>query len=291
MYGNINTIVGGIDVKSDSVIKGGIEIIVGENVKWMIRNKFLTFNNEISYDLNTRRLLKIIGLKLPIMLDNDILYYNDEKVPVLNKDEINNKINIRSIALLKERIKFDSNTVIEKLIQEYELRDIFYSIIYDIIRCLAYVHKKNKPSSYRIKINAALASELSNKFRDSYYFTYSINSKINNVKSLLNYMIDIVCELDTVDKKIDDPCITNIEYPLFTKTEEYEKMKISEIEKLSKITDIEELIKAYTFSILNLENLLTDYLDEIERYYITCSKNMSIILDILHSRFDIELIQ
>ena len=47
MNDQLKQIIGGIDVKNDSVIIGGAEIIVGENVQWMTRNKLMMFENEI----------------------------------------------------------------------------------------------------------------------------------------------------------------------------------------------------------------------------------------------------
>ena len=80
----LKQIIGGIDVKKDSIVIGGAEIIVGENVQWVMRNKLLMFENEIKYDINVRRLLKIINVKLPIET-SDLRYYNNEPLPVLLK--------------------------------------------------------------------------------------------------------------------------------------------------------------------------------------------------------------
>ncbi len=46
-----------------------------------------------------------------------------------------------------------------------------------------------------------------------------------------------------------------------------------------------DIAKKYVFTLLNIENLVTDYVDSVEKYYIQLAKNMSLILDSLKHFF------
>ena len=281
MNEELKRIIGGIDVKNDSVIIGGAEIIVGENVQWMTRNKLLMFENEIKYDINVRRLIKIIGLKLPIET-SDIKYYDTEQLPVLSNNDTEAAIQKKALKVLKERMGMDVDDVAEKLITEYELREPFYMALYSVIRCLAYINKTNNPNSYRIKVNASLASKL--VYRESYYFKFSTVSNINSTKELLLHMLSIVENNDKGDKKFKCPILKNIIYPVLDRTEYERKNKIA----AARLAESRS-IKDHVFAILLIENTLTDYLDKVERYFVACSKNMALILDVLHKYFKIEI--
>ena len=282
MNDQLKQIIGGIDVKNDSVIIGGAEIIVGENVQWMTRNKLMMFENEIKYNINVRRLIKIIGLKLPIET-SDIKYYDSELLPVLSSYDSESKIKEKALAVLKKRMKDKVEDIVEKLIVEYELREPFYTAIYSLIRCLAYINKVNNPNSYRIKINALLTSKLA--YRESYYFKFSTASNINSTKELLLHMLSIVEKNDESNKEYKCPVLKQVQYPTFDKTA-YEKKNKIEADRLVENTSV----KDHVFAILLMENTLTDYLDKVERYYVACAKNIASILDTLHKYFNIEII-
>jgi hypothetical protein len=54
-----------------------------------------------------------------------------------------------------------------------------------------------------------------------------------------------------------------------------------------KIKDTEgiDVLKEYVFTILNIENLLIDYVDDMEKYFVYLAKNMSKILNSLKTFF------
>ena len=282
MNDELTRIIGGIDVKNDSIIIGGAEIIVGENVQWMTRNKLLMFENEIKYDINVRRLIKIIGLKLPIET-SDIKYYDIDPLPVLTNKTTETAIHQKAMRVLKERLKMDVNEVVEKLIVEYELREPFYMALYSTIRCLAYINKVNNPTSYRIKVNASLASKLA--YRESLYFKFSTASNINSAKELFLHMLSIVEKDDESNREFKCPVLKRLHYPVFDK-KEYERKNKIEANRLIENTSV----KDHVFAILLMENTLTDYLDKVERYYVACAKNITSILDTFHKYYNIEII-
>ena len=114
---------------------------------------------------------------------------------------------------------------------------------------------------------------------------FSTKANINSVKELFLYILNLVENDDKTDKNFKCPVLKSTIYPVFD-VKEYEKKNRDEIKRLEQSNSV----KDYVFAILMMENMLTEYLDKIERYYISCSKNMALVLDALYKYFKIEII-
>jgi hypothetical protein len=98
--------------------------------------------------------------------------------------------------------------------------------------------------------------------------------------------------LDTIEKNNppkgmwDEPRLEMIKYPswcsisknkLAARIEDEKKTLKQKIKDTRGIKDM-DVLKEYVFTVLNIENLLIDYVNDMEKYFVHLAKNMSKIL-------------
>jgi hypothetical protein len=286
-----NLIAGGIEVGGDTIISGGRERVVGQNTKWYMRNKFLQMKHiSKSSTADEKALLKIVGLKLPLTFGKKMEFYDDDKddMPVKSKKKNSSGKHIKVMEVLKERLDDSADTITKRLITEYNLRAPLFWVLGDIVKFLAVVHKKKKPDSKKIKISPDMAVLIEKIWNGKNYFSYVVNSDDvpSNMMELMLYMLEIIKKIKPPMGKWVDPQLEMIKYPVIgdnikQKIEE-EKEKINKTNK--NIDDI-CVVKEYIFTILTIENILIEFIDELEKYFIHLAKNMRKIFECLKKFF------
>jgi hypothetical protein len=292
LFDSSNLIAGGIEVTGDTIKYGGREYIVGENTKWFMRNKFLQLKYlSRSSTTNEKELLKIVGLKLPLTFCKQLNFYNDDKNPIPVKTDKENELAKydKSIIVLDNRLNDKIDTIIKRLINEYNLRAPLFCILSDIVKFLAIINKKRKPTASKIKISPQMAELIEKIWQGRSYFTYVVNSDNvpNDMMSLMLYMLETIEKNKQPMGKWIEPTLDIVKYPKIQQShtisdinlmidEEKEKLK----QKIKNKNGI-EVINEYIFTILTVENILIDHVDNIEHYFIQIARNMDKIFDSL----------
>ena len=291
-----NAIAGGIDVVCDTVvISGGQELVVGENTRWYMRNKFLKFKHiSKSSSVSEKDLLKIVNLKLPLTFGKKLTYYDDDKenMPTKSEKKSNIEKHEKAVEVLNERLDESIDKIINRLLTEYNLRAPLFWVLGDIVRYLALVNKKKKPNMRKIKISPEMSVIIENIWRGKSYFQYVVNSDDvpKNLMELMIYMLEAIGKNKPPKGVWIEPKLENVKYPRWcsiSKDEIVKKIE-AEKEKIKQTTGIDGIdkIKEYVFTILTIENLLIDHVDKLEKYYIHIAKNMSNIFDSLKKFFN-----
>jgi hypothetical protein len=281
------SIAGGIDTKSDTVITGGKEIVVGENTKWNIRDQFL----KVKYANNdVKELLKIVGLKLPISFNSTIAYYDDAKkdkqAPPKKKDDQISKTNReKAKELLKQSLDTSIQSTINDMIISNKLQDPLLWTLGDVIKYLAVVHRKKRPNSRRIKISPEMALIIEHIWGGKNYFKYhAFGTEVpQNMIELINHMLDTI-QKDRPKQGIwVEPKLIRTTYPVLTaKIKESMEKDIVQIKKelssKSKVID-------YVLAVIKVRKVLSDHINNIEMYYVQNAKNIGKILKSLKKFF------
>lgn len=292
-----NTIAGGIDVASDTVVSGGQERVVGENTKWYMRNKYLQLKHiSKSPTVDERSLLKIVGLKLPLTFGKKLVFYDDDKkdMPVKSEKKSSSEKHAKSVKVLKDRLDESIDAIVNRLVTEYNLRAPLMWVLGDIVRFLAVVNKRKKSNARKIKISPKMAVLVEKLWRGDSFFKYVVNSDEvpNNMMDLMVFMLETIEKNRPPKGRWVEPQLEIIKYPCWcsiSKKEiaskiEDEKKKLKKKIKAGGIKDM-DILKEYVFTILNIENLLVDHVDNTEKYFVHLAKNMSKIFNSLKKFF------
>jgi hypothetical protein len=289
VYQESNTIAGGIDVKGKIITSGGSSRVVGENAKWHMRNKYIKLKE--SKNLDARDLIKIVNLKLPLTFDRRMDYFDTEdevphsKTPEESSAIIHKKI----ISVLTERLNESTNSLIKRLITEYKLCTPLFWVLGDIIKFLSTVYKKK--SSKKIKISPEMSTLVEKIWRTNDY-SYVVNSSDapSNLVELMIHMMQLI-DKPNISGLWVEPQLTHIKYPCWCSILKQNAIKSIVLEK-SKLLDTtakmsgDELVKAYIFTLLNIENIVIEHINDIEQYFVQTAQNMSAILNSLKTFFD-----
>lgn len=291
-------IAGGIDVSSDTVVCGGQERVVGENTKWYMRNKYLQLKHlSKSSTVDEKSLLKIVSLKLPLTFGKKLEFYDDDKkgMPVKSEKKSSSEKHAKAMEVLKNRLGEPIDVIVNRLVTEYNIRSPLFWVLGDIVRFLAVVNKRKKPNAKKIKISPEMAVLIEKIWQNKSFFKYVVNSDEvpNNMMELVVYMLDIIEKNKPPKGRWVEPRLEMIKYPCWCSISknqlalkiEDEKKKLKQ--KIKENEDIKgmDVLKEYVFTILNIENLLIDYVDDIEKYFVHLAKNMSKILNSLNTFF------
>lgn len=293
-----NGIAGGIDVNSDTVVCGGQERVVGENTKWHMRNKYLQLKHlSESSTVDERGLLKIVGLKLPLTFGKQLEFYNDDKkdMPVKSEKKSSSEKHAKAIGVLNTRLDSSIDVIVKRLIIEYNLRTPFFWVLGSIIRFLAVVNKRKKPNAKKIKISPNMAALMEDIWKNKSFFKYVVNSDEvpNNMMELMMYMLDTIEKNKPPKGRWVDPQLEMIKYPHLCPVSknklvvmiDNEKKKLKQKIKNNKDMNDMDIVKEYVFTVLNIENLLIDHVDDVEKYFVHLAKNMNKIFNSLKKFF------
>jgi hypothetical protein len=293
-----NTIAGGIDVSSDTVVCGGQERVVGENTKWHMRNKYLQLKHlSKSSTVDERGLLKIVSLKLPLTFGKKLEFYDDDKkdMPVKSEKKSSSEKHAKAMEVLNNRLDESIDVIVKRLVTEYNLRGPLFWVLGDIVRFLAVVNRRKKPNAKKIKISPEMAALMEKIWQNKSFFKYVVNSDEvpNNMMELMMYMLDTIEKNKPPRGRWVEPRLEMIKYPcwcsisknkLAAKIED-EKKKLKQKIKDSKDIKDMDVLKEYVFTVLNIENLLINYVNDMEKYFVHLAKNMSKIFNSLKKFF------
>ena len=294
IYINSDIIAGGIDVIGSTITGGGHVRVVGENTNWYMRNKFLQLKHlSTSTNANEKNLLKIINLKLPLTFGKKLTFYDDEKsIPLKSKRDSSEDIYIKAIEVLDKRLHMPVNKLVDTLITEYNLMAPLSLVLGDVVKFLAVINKKKNPDSKKIKISPEMAVMVENMWRPDVYFQYMVNSDSipNNMIKLAIRMLDIVKKNNPPQGVWVEPNLEIVEYPCLCtlKKTKVSNMINDEKKKLDvKIKKNKNLdnIKEYISTILTIENIIINHVNDIEKYFIIAAENMNKILASLKKFF------
>jgi hypothetical protein len=295
-----NTIAGGIDVSSDTVVCGGQERVVGENTKWHMRNKYLQLKHlSKSSTVNEKGLLKIVNLKLPLTFGKKLKFYDDDKkdMPVKSEKKSSYEKHAKAMEVLKNRLDESIDVIVNRLVTEYNLRAPLFWVLGDIVRFLAVVNKRKKPNARKIKISPEMAVLMEKIWKNKSFFKYVVNSDEvpNNMMELMVYMLETIEKNKPPKGKWVEPRLEMIKHPCWCSISKNklaekiagEKKKLKQkIKEDGDIKDI-DVLKEYVFTILNIENMLINYVDDTEKYFVHLAKNMSKIFSSLKKFFKV----
>jgi hypothetical protein len=288
LFESSNIIAGGIEVVGGTLKCGGQERVVGENAKWNMRNKFLRLKHLSKSSIaDEKSLLKIVSLKISLTFNKQLNFYNDDKkpMPVTSEEKNNTVIHGKAIEVLNIRLNETVKDMIERLTSEYNLRAPLVWVLSDIVKFLAIIRTKKKPTAGKIKISPQMAELIEKIWRGDSYFKYVINSDDipSNMLDLMLYMLEVVEKTKPPMGKWKEPQLETFAYPVIAHSKidieekiDEEKITLKKKIKGKKGTDV---INEYIFTILNIEKLLIDHIDDVEQYYINLARNMSKILD------------
>lgn len=286
-----------------SIIKiggNGRNIVVGENAKWYLRNKFhhIEIMSEIdskpdNYDRGTiKELLKMVGLKMPITFEKSLTY---EKIKPESKHTDDEITNDKLITLLDARLARPVNCIIKYSTVEYKLRKPLFVVLEDIIKYLVFLLKKNNKDFKKIDIPASLLPMMDDIWGGKQYFKFDVysNDIPENMVDLTVHILDLLKDKpntgtwEVVDMK-------PIKFPTLSKAERDNiesqiKKKIDKLNDKMKKKKIHgaQMVKEYIVTMLTIEHLLMEHLVEIEQYYISVTKDMVLLLSNLKLFFGV----
>lgn len=291
-------IAGGLECTSRTVICGGSEKIVGENVTWFMRDRFYELkyasDNNYAPNITDKELLKIIGLKIPLNFDRK-KYYDDSKSIIECKEEtkIESDIHEKTLYVLKERLLESPTTTFKRLVLLFELQHPLFWSMSQFIRYLAFLHKKHKKNKRRIQITHDLVPLVEQVWNGKNYFNYVINKPDapSNMNELIRKIFDGLEKTNIKKGNWEEPILKKPEWVYISKEDKgkletlFEKEKDNMEKRLKGKKNVEET-KEYVLAILNMESHLTPYLEKMENYYIEHAENISALLKSLKKYFN-----
>jgi hypothetical protein len=261
----LDTIIGGIKCKSSTIKHNGTEFTTGEFAKWNMRNKLIMFKHTPIED--TKCLLRIIGIKTRISFNRVLVYYDDGTTVNDDEKHVSNVMDD-----IKLRLNESVNDIINRLVAEYDLCNPLISSMVSIIKVLLVEIKKKRPTTKKIKISPELFSIISSVWycHDRLNFTPSGNV-VCGMSDLIVYLMNMASKY-TKNGNWIEPAIVQIEYPILAP----EIIKKTEA-RLKKLKSKKTTIDKYVMGLLEVENGLIDYIENIEHYYITVSNNNNLV--------------
>ena len=234
-------------------------------------------------------MLKILNESLPVSFGKKVFYDDQTKMPVMSKKESINDINKKAVDLLNVRLNESIETTINRCVEEYGLREPLNWALADIVKYLAVLIKKKRPSSRKIKVSATMAFSIGKIWKDSKHFQYVVNSSDvpSNMAELTIHMLGIMEKINTKKGRWTTANIEEYSYPCICSINKNTLFSFIEDEKkdLSLRVNDNNIIKETIMTILIIESLIINHVDAIEKYYINAAKNISKIYDDLKVYF------
>lgn len=288
-------IAGGIEISNDVITYNGNKFVVGNNVKYNMRAKFLNIkyinNKTKSFE---KQLLKIINLNIPLTFGKKIKFYDtDKKKLEIDEKKVDEQIYNKTLNVIKERLDNDINTIISRMINENKLKIPVILVTIDIIRLLLKINKRKKPNFRKIKISSEMSILVEHISKNDKIFKYIANDKNipNDIIGLLFHILESLEKNRIPSGKWVEPDVKPIKYPELS---DGEKKMISNkiilekkiLEEKIKGMESNDLLIEYVFTILKIEKLLVPYVYRIEMYYVQLAKNLNKILTSLKKFFN-----
>jgi hypothetical protein len=280
-------IAGGIDVADDVLKCGGKECVVGENTKWNVRNRFIQFKYAKKFD--EKDMLKIIGLKMPITFNDNLAYYDDgEQMKQKNNKQVGSILHNKAMQVLNKKLNENLSTIINDSISANKLRSPLSWVLGEVVRYLAEVNKRQKTNARKIKISPNMALVINDVWNKNNLFAYNAcaDTVPQTLLELTTHMLKSIEKNKPPQGMWKMPELLHLPYPTITAAvnkkltaqidNEKKKLKKKVINKKGIA-----LIKEYVLSIINIEMIISDHVNDVEQYYITVAKNMSNILNSL----------
>jgi hypothetical protein len=280
-------IAGGIDVINDSLTIGGKEYIVGENSKWYMRNKFLAFKHKA--DTTEKNILKIVNINIPITFSKKNYYNDGGDMPIKTGEEIDSDVHVKRMRALEQRLSEDVDDIVHRLELEYNLYAPLLWVLSDLLKFTVSTYK-NKCSK-KVKVSPEIASYVEKIWKNDPSVKY-IDVIPNNVMDLILDIMELIKQSDDSTNDWMEPVLEDTPYPCWCSISKTDimvkileerhnlKLKIS----ANNYTD-KELVAEYVFTLLCIENIVINYVYDLEKYYIGVAKNMSKILNSLRVFF------
>jgi hypothetical protein len=303
IVGGINRIVGGLESEYfDTVITGGNEVVVGENAKWFMRDKFLRLKYmnkagcgcplrsaaekkaaRIAENSSIKNMLKVIHLTIPINFSRKV-HYDDEKTRIL-KDypEGGETLASKAIKVLKNRLGDSINTNVNRLTSEYNLRAPLVWVLSDMVKYLSMKTRKNNPNMRKIKISPEMSEMVEKIWRDGKYFQYHVNNADipADMLTLMLYLLGVLEKQKPGKGKWAEPVLDNGKKPVLSVAARSSLQKKIGALKNAVIRKKTAGVQEYVFTVLQIENLIIEHVVKLELYYITLAKNMGRIFESL----------
>lgn len=266
-------IAGGIEVVPDKIVSGGNEMVVGENTKWFMRDKFLQYSHLTKKNADEKSLLKIIGLSIPISFNREVYFDdNSKKIPQKSKKQSDSEIHEKAIQILEKRLREQPHITVKRLVNEYNLRAPLFWVLSDIVKYLILLNKKKNPNARKTKISPNMAVIIEKIWGQKNYFQYVVNSD-DVPNNMIDLMVHILKKIKHPKGEWKEPKLIKHTYPSIS--DQVRKRIENEQKKTGKNNDV----KDFVLSVITIENILIDHIDAIEKYYIIVAKNMKIIFD------------
>lgn len=291
IVGGSDLIAGGIETNGVNIILGGVERVVGENVKSNTRIKFIELKHLSKSNKTTaKELLKIIKLSIPISFNKSVFYNDSRKMPHTTNLKNTNIINKKAVDLLKKYLDYPVTKIIDNLTVEYNLRAPLYWALSDIVKFLAITNKKKRKNARKIKISPEMALTIEGIWNNKSYFRYVIkdDSVPDDLIKLLLHILQSIENTRPPKGVWECKDLSVVKFPQLNKKEIEKKIKEEKEDLVKRLKSCKNEIKKiqeYIFSILKIENILLDHMNNIEKYYIEVAKNLNKILKGLKGYF------
>jgi len=247
----MNEIIGGIQPKPSTIKLGGVSYKVGDVSKFNIRHKYILWSLMNDENSSPKHYLHIVNMSTPVQF-NKKAHTSDD--PPLKKNTPSTKsYEDKIIKMINNRIH-NHKDFIHSLIKEYQLTEPLRLALLELTIVILKSLGKGRPNMRKIKVNPYLGEFIC--FLPTKYFKYDVESDIKSLSSLIIHLID---RLKSTKKDIKWDITEECKYPSF-----------EEFEHTSHPKTIREGIKA----ILDLEFKYSDYLEQVEQYYVKVSREI-----------------
>jgi hypothetical protein len=255
-----DSIVGGIEYSENvqTIVSGGKEIIVGDNIKKALRDRIL-FLKHVKKD-DTKKLLSIINISRPVLFG--YTEYDDGDKKIINKNA-NTDTALKNV--LENRINMEPNDVVNNMVREYNLKEHVYNSLTEMIQILLKYIIHKFPNMKAIKIDGDIGELLARVKNGDDYFKIATHhkKKVLNIPSIIHKLLNILKQGSTHTGPWDPVCVL----PLWP---ELDKNIIKDMKKFN--SNKCNSIRNYVKTIVMREHILLNYLDSVENYYIDTTR-------------------
>lgn len=253
---NICEIIGGINISSTTIKTGGREYVVGENCKWSLRQKYIMLENAPA-DMSEKKLIKIVGLSVPLCFNKKVYYKGTPKKRNITSKTYEKKI----LKEVKNKLEETPEQIINKAIKTYDLKRPLIWALGDLLKLIAVFIQKHKPNMRKIKVSPELGTIITHIKKNDKFFKYDSKTGTNIIE-VIGTTLDTLGKSRIPQGVWKTPSLIN---PIYPKLEKNIK-KIIDEEK-SKL-DKKSSLKKKLLTILNIENILIEHINDIENFYI-----------------------
>lgn len=241
-------------------VGGGVEIVTGGSATVKCRDRSM-YMDQYDRDTDIKKLLAVINMKRPITFDGLVTYDDNTNERIINRAV---KHNTALIANLKRRLRMTHNEIAKSMISECDITSPIRDAMIDIMNILIKAIKEKRPNMRKIKINGDVG-ELLDKINSGHeYFKVSADEDDiypSSIFDVLCVLLDILAK-NNIPKGVWTP--KNVPPPEWP---EIEDSKVKELNDFYKSNRHHNNVYDLVSAIVTRENIICDYLDEVEKYY------------------------